>query len=87
MAEEDGGLFSIAIDDSDEEGLISEAAAKAKERPRDWQSEEDFQELKATYRVNVQNGDVSHFMLFFLPSSRLHFHLAISNVIGTPGLA
>ncbi|GKT49019.1 uncharacterized protein ColSpa_09200 [Colletotrichum spaethianum] len=58
MADEDGGLFSIAIDDSDEEGLISEAAAKAKERPRDWQSEEDFQALRATYRVNVQDGDI-----------------------------
>ncbi|KAK2022991.1 hypothetical protein LX32DRAFT_645009 [Colletotrichum zoysiae] len=58
MADEDGGLFSIAIGDSDEEGLISEAAAKAKERPRDWQSEEEFQELRATYRVNVQNGEI-----------------------------
>ncbi|KAK2065586.1 hypothetical protein LY76DRAFT_586309 [Colletotrichum caudatum] len=58
MADEDGGLFSIAICDSDEEGLISEAAAKAKERPRDWQSEEEFQELRATYRVNVQNGEI-----------------------------
>ncbi|KAK2004216.1 hypothetical protein LX36DRAFT_696359 [Colletotrichum falcatum] len=60
MADEDGGLLSIAINDSDEEGQISDAAAKAKakERPRDWQSEEDFQELRATYRVNVQNGDI-----------------------------
>ncbi|KAK1566283.1 uncharacterized protein LY79DRAFT_572362 [Colletotrichum navitas] len=58
MADEDGGLFSIAIDDSDVEGLVSEAAAKAKEKPRDWQSEEDFQELKATYRANVQNGEI-----------------------------
>ncbi|CCF36632.1 hypothetical protein CH063_01535 [Colletotrichum higginsianum] len=58
MSDEDGGLFSIAIDDSDDEGLISEEAAKAKERPRDWQSEEEFQELRATYRVNVQDGDI-----------------------------
>lgn len=62
MSDEDGGLFIIAIDDSDDEGLISEEAAKAKERPRDWQSEEEFQELRATYRVNVQDGDVSYFL-------------------------
>ncbi|KAL0942371.1 uncharacterized protein CTRU02_200256 [Colletotrichum truncatum] len=57
MSDEDGGLFSIAID-SDEEGLASEAAAKAKERPRDYQTEEQFQELRATYRVKEQNGDI-----------------------------
>ncbi|OHE99104.1 hypothetical protein CORC01_05597 [Colletotrichum orchidophilum] len=49
MADEDGGLFNIALDDSDEEGV---------NRPRDWQSEEDFQELRATYRVKVQDGDI-----------------------------
>ncbi|OLN85624.1 hypothetical protein CCHL11_05814 [Colletotrichum chlorophyti] len=58
MADEDGDLFNIAIDDSDEEGVISEAAAKAKERPRDFQTEEEFQALRATYRAKLQNGDV-----------------------------
>lgn len=66
MSDEDEGLFSIAIDDLDEEGLISETAAKAKERPRDWQTEEEFQDLKATYRAKLQNGDVSQFCFLFL---------------------
>ncbi|KAI3542444.1 hypothetical protein CMEL01_00876 [Colletotrichum melonis] len=48
MADEEGDLFNIAIDDSDEE----------EQKPRDWQSEEDFQKLRATYRVKVQDGDV-----------------------------
>ncbi|KAF6811255.1 hypothetical protein CSOJ01_05813 [Colletotrichum sojae] len=60
MSDEDGGLFSIAIDSSDDEGLASEAADKAKEsnRPRDYQAEEEFQELRATYRAKEQNGDI-----------------------------
>lgn len=50
MSDDDGGLFCIAID-SDEEGTA---------KPRDHQSEEAFQELRATYRVKEQNGEVSH---------------------------
>ncbi|KAF4837233.1 hypothetical protein CGCTS75_v001406 [Colletotrichum tropicale] len=48
MSDDDGGLFCIAID-SDEEGTA---------KPRDHQSEEAFQELRATYRVKEQNGEV-----------------------------
>ncbi|UQC84998.1 uncharacterized protein CLUP02_10494 [Colletotrichum lupini] len=52
MADEEGDLFNIAIDDSDEE----------EQKPRDWQSEEDFQKLRATYRVKVQDGDPPGFL-------------------------
>ncbi|KAF6833931.1 hypothetical protein CPLU01_05226 [Colletotrichum plurivorum] len=58
MADEDGGLFNIAIDSSDDEGLASEAADKEIGRPRDYQAEEEFQELRATYRAKEQNGDI-----------------------------
>ncbi|KAF9882200.1 hypothetical protein CkaCkLH20_00236 [Colletotrichum karsti] len=49
MSDDEGGLFCIAID-SDEE---------TKAKPRDQQTEEEFQQLRRTYRVKEQNGEAT----------------------------
>ncbi|TDZ53882.1 hypothetical protein CTRI78_v006681 [Colletotrichum trifolii] len=58
MSDDEGGLFGIAID-SDSDDLATEAAKlRANAKPRDFQTEEEFQALRATYRVKEQNGEI-----------------------------
>ncbi|EEY15601.1 predicted protein [Verticillium alfalfae VaMs.102] len=54
MADTDdaGGLFSIAISDSEDE-------AKAEEKKqRAGQSEEEFRAIKASYKAKIENGEI-----------------------------
>ncbi|KAJ3555179.1 hypothetical protein NPX13_g10412 [Xylaria arbuscula] len=55
----DSGLLGIALSDS--EGEPSDEATSTKkpsQEARTGQSEADFQEVKRTYRVKVENGEV-----------------------------
>ena len=54
MDDESGGLFSIALSDSE-----TEETSKAAPRDRTGQTLEEWQEIKATYRAKVENGEVS----------------------------
>jgi len=52
-AEDDtGGLFAIEVSSEDE------ATQSKNKQPRDFQSEEDFQHIKATYKPKVETGEV-----------------------------
>lgn len=51
MEDENGGLFNIDFS-SEEETL------KSTKRPRDFQSEEDFQRVKANYKAKIETGEV-----------------------------
>lgn len=53
---DDGGLFGISLDSSDESS--TETQESEKKLPRDFQSEEDFQTVKTTYRPKVEIGEV-----------------------------
>lgn len=48
---DDGGLFSIAISDSEDETTCAK-------KERGGQTEEEFQALRATYRPKIENGEV-----------------------------
>lgn len=54
MDDESGGLFSIALSDSE-----TEDTSKVAPRDRTGQTLEEWQEIKATYRAKVENGEVS----------------------------
>ncbi|KAL6857585.1 hypothetical protein ACO1O0_005026 [Amphichorda felina] len=55
MDDEDGGLFNIALSDSESEEKAAASAAKAS---RTGQTEEDFQAIKQTYHAKIENGNV-----------------------------
>lgn len=65
MVEEDdlnSGLLGIALSDSEDDNSAKEGAEPAQpacREERNAQSEEDFQRLKSTYRVKVENGEVT----------------------------
>jgi len=54
MDDEDdsGGLFAIEVSSEDE------ATKSAPKIPRDFQSEEDFQRIKDTYKPKIETGEV-----------------------------
>lgn len=54
MDDEAGGIFNIALSDSDAEETPAEKTAR-----RTDQSESDFQAVKATYSAKIENGNVS----------------------------
>lgn len=56
--DESGGLFNIEVG-SDEE---REAIAREEKVPRDFQSEEDFQQVVKTWRPKVEVGEVSFYL-------------------------
>ena len=63
MDEEDlnSGLLGIALSDSgddDDSGRECVEPAPTSREERNAQSEEDFQKLKSSYRVKVENGEV-----------------------------
>jgi len=53
--DENGGLFNIQPDSEDEE----EMKKKEEKVPRDFQSEEDFQRQRESYKPKIEVGDVS----------------------------
>lgn len=52
MEDENGGLFDINFSSSDE-------STKPSKLPRDFQSEADFQKVKAGYKAKVEVGEVA----------------------------
>lgn len=58
--DENGGLFAIEVSSDEEASTTAAAAAKV---PRDFQSEADFQRVKASYRPKVETGDVCTLLL------------------------
>jgi hypothetical protein len=56
MDDEDGGLLSIALSDSDSD---QQACASSTKASRTGQTEEEYQAVKRSYRVKVENGNVS----------------------------
>jgi hypothetical protein len=69
----DSGLLGIALSDSEDEPQeCSKPAAPTSREERNAQSEEDFQKLKETYRVKVENGEVcSHQLQLTAPLTSL----------------
>lgn len=64
MAEpEDGGLLCIDAFDSEEE-------SQADKKPRDGQTEDEFQAVRASYRPKIENGEVSRVEPMQSPNSR-----------------
>jgi hypothetical protein len=64
MDEEDvnSGLLGIALSDSEDDsnGKAEAQLAPISREDRNAQSEEEFQRLKAVYKVKVENGEVNH---------------------------
>jgi hypothetical protein len=60
--EDDNSLLNIALSSSDE------STAAPQKAPRDYQSEEAFQEVKATWKPKIESGEVNSFICssFFL---------------------
>lgn len=56
MDDEDGGLLSIALSDSDSDQQTCASTTKAS---RTGQSEEAYQAVKRSYHVKIENGNVS----------------------------
>ncbi|KAI1360443.1 hypothetical protein F5Y08DRAFT_47579 [Xylaria arbuscula] len=55
----DSGLLGIALSDSEgEPGDEATSTKKPSQEARTGQSEPDFQEVKRTYRVKVENGEI-----------------------------
>lgn len=54
----DSGLLGIALSDSEDDSA-KECVEPTSREERNAQSEEDFQKLKSTYRVKVENGEAS----------------------------
>ena len=69
------GLLNISISDSDESAVEDE---KRNKRPRDAQNEDEFQAVRRTYSVKIENGEVG-------PMNREQF--AISAGLADQGLA
>ena len=59
MEGEDGGLFNIEISSEDE------AEDESEKKPRDFQSEEDFQKQKAEWKPKFEVGEVRNTCFFF----------------------
>uniref|UniRef100_A0A8H7TTR7 Uncharacterized protein n=1 Tax=Bionectria ochroleuca TaxID=29856 RepID=A0A8H7TTR7_BIOOC len=55
MDDESGGILNISLSDSETE----EQQTPAKPSDRTGQSEEEFQAVKRTYHVRVENGNIS----------------------------
>lgn len=75
----DSGLFSISISDDEPEERASAGANGAREAPekpraRDAQSGEEFEVVRAGYKVKVENGEVRW------PPSHTHSCVALSNI-------
>jgi len=51
MEDENGGLFNIEVSSADE-------SANEEKVPRDFQSEEDYQRQRTTWRPKVETGEV-----------------------------
>ena len=62
MDDEAGGLFNIAISDSETE---DQTASTTKSGSRTDQSEADYQAVKQTYHAKVENGEVRDGPIFF----------------------
>lgn len=60
----DLGLLGIALSDS-EDDRTEEVEKPLTRAEKNAQSEEEFQELKRTYRVKVEDGEVSTWPSFF----------------------
>lgn len=61
MAAEDpdpSGIFAIALSDSEDDGAAANDPSAGAPQSRTGQSEEDFQAVRRTYRVKVENGEV-----------------------------
>ncbi|KAI0509360.1 hypothetical protein F5B22DRAFT_326819 [Xylaria bambusicola] len=54
----DSGLLGIALSDSDAEPGDEASSKKPSQEARTGQSEADFQEVKRTYHVKVENGEI-----------------------------
>ncbi|KAK5632204.1 hypothetical protein RRF57_007918 [Xylaria bambusicola] len=54
----DSGLLGIALSDSDAEPGDEASSKKPSQEARTGQSEADFQEVKRTYQVKVENGEI-----------------------------
>jgi hypothetical protein len=54
----ESGLLGIALSDSDAEPGDNATATKTSQEKRTGQSEAEFQEVKRTYQVKVENGEV-----------------------------
>ncbi|ROT35494.1 hypothetical protein SODALDRAFT_328859 [Sodiomyces alkalinus F11] len=48
---EDGGLFCIAVSDSEDD-------SQANKKPRDGQTEEEFQAVRKSYQPKIENGEI-----------------------------
>lgn len=62
MDDESGGILNISLSDSETE----EQQTPAKPSDRTGQSEEEFQAVKRTYHVRIENGNVRSFYPVFL---------------------
>jgi len=74
MSDDEGissGLLGITLSDSDSEAELGgdkdATAKKSSQEKRTGQSEAEFQEVKRTYRVKVENGEVSENLSVCLP--------------------
>lgn len=59
MDDEDGGLFAIALSDSDADESQKAQDKLAAARRRTEQTEEEYQAVKDSYRTKIENGNVS----------------------------
>lgn len=59
----DSGLLGIALSDSEDDNP-KECSEPTTREERNAQLEEEFQKLKSTYRVKVENGEVNNIPLF-----------------------
>lgn len=77
MADEelDSGLFNISLASDTEDGDDHQDTSKA-QKDRTGQTEEQFQAVKRSYRAKIENGEVSHKSLLFLPPPSLSVHPA-----------
>lgn len=78
--DESGGLFNIEVG-SDEE---REAIAREERVPRDFQSEENFQQVLKTWRPKVETGEVYSIFLLLLLSLELTFLVKIWRSLKLP---
>jgi hypothetical protein len=74
MAEEgdDGGFLAMDLGSSDSEA----GAAPEKKVPRDFQSLEDYEAQKASWKPTVDNGEVRYFSY---PAFLSSFHLCMQH--------
>jgi DNA-binding XRE family transcriptional regulator len=91
MSDDEGigsGLLGITLSDSDSEAELGDkdAAAKTSQEKRTGQSEAEFREVKRTYRVKIENGEVSENLLVCL-SVCLPACLSVFRIILFPSLS